>query len=317
MWNAYSSVLTTHLALVPDFDMFASNDKMPLYHALLRVLSPGPTLLSETPKYPTDKDLLAKMTSTDQSGRTKVVKTDTPAAALSGRWFWDNVQGSGSGPALMASVPVPAVYGALLGVWNVRDPKKHGKVIDHISLQDVRDALGVDKLDGEYIAYRWSHFGDAGPQAQVFSEGQDEKMPINLDVGEADMITIAKVWEEPNMKYAMVGMADKLAPLAGMSAERQKDGESTAPRFDPQNDTDGRAGKVWFSTRYHSKGIRIVGFPPDQHLSASVHGLQQAAVAQTSISPNMTVYDIPLKSGGTHSAAAANEGVVYRFSVHT
>ncbi|RSH91823.1 hypothetical protein EHS25_009193 [Saitozyma podzolica] len=225
--NTYQTILTGHLSLIPDFDMFASNPPghLPLYHALLRCLSPGPFLLSDTPDVETDQALLARMKGRDKSGEERAVKTTGAAMALSRRWFWDNLQGEKDGPALFARVNVPEAHGALIGAWNIRKTASGSWARDHLTKEDVEDALGVNELEGEYVAYSQGLSSGNKGRVEVFSAKDHRKMEIHLGKGECEGIILARVWDFGGKKLAVVGMLDKLAPLAGVQVEGVKDGQ--------------------------------------------------------------------------------------------
>lgn len=144
-WNLYNSILTSELALVPDFDMFASAPEanLPTYHGLLRCLGPGPLLLSDTPDVETDQGILFRMVGTCRNGAIKAVKMDDPIKVLPNRWFWENLKGYNDGPALMGSTYSEPTQSAIIGAWNIRKAGGGGgRVIDKIDLQDVQAALG-------------------------------------------------------------------------------------------------------------------------------------------------------------------------------
>ncbi len=236
--NIYESILTSHLSLIPDFDMFASNprDHWPTYHALLRCLSPGPLLLSDTPDTETDKALLVKMTAKTRSGRLKAVKTDSPAQALPGRWFWDNLQGEQDGPATLAYVKVPSAQGTIIGAWSCRRTGTSSVARDRIFLQDLEDALEVDQLDGEYALWSVGHSGRNGRRVELFRPGSPAEMPLELEKAECEAIIIAKVWEVKGQKVAVVGMLDKFAPLARLQVSVQG-GEQSLSRSAASSDS--------------------------------------------------------------------------------
>ena len=216
--NTYQSILTSHLSLVPDFDMFASNppDRLPTYHALLRALCPGPMLLSDTPDIETDTTLLAKLTAKSKDGKVKAVKTSTAAQALPGRWFWDNIQGGRDGPAMLAYTSLPAARGAIIGAWNCQDVKSSSRARDKISLRDIEDALETNALEDEYALWTVGHSQRNGQRAELVTPGGGVELGLELSKGECEAIIVAKVWQIRGHNVAVVGMLDKFATLAGL-----------------------------------------------------------------------------------------------------
>jgi hypothetical protein len=222
-FNIYGSILTSQLSLIPDFDMFATapEEKWPTYHAFLRALSPGPTLVSDTPDVTTNQSIIDRLTSRVKGGAVRVVKTDSPATALPGRWFWDNLQGPADGPAMLAYVKVPAAHGSIIGVWNCRSATTQSWAKDKLSLQDVEESLEVDNLDGEYVL--WS-IGLAGrsDKYQLIGPGNKVDFKIQLARAECEGIVVAKVWKVGGRKLAVLGMLDKYAPLGQLKVTMEK-----------------------------------------------------------------------------------------------
>ena len=232
-WNLHISILTSHLSLVQDYDMFSTNpeERWPLYNALLRCLSPGPMLLSDAHGVKSDRALLDRMTAKDRTGRVKVVRTQSGATALANRWFWDNLQGSRDGPALVGGVPLPIASGALLGVWNGRDADSDARAIDSIGFQDVGDVLAAGSGEqGQYAMYTLSLSKENGQKVSLVdpSTAQGSGMPMDLELnrGECEVVIVAKVWHVAGKKVALVGMLDKLAPLAGVEVVGVEHGQS-------------------------------------------------------------------------------------------
>jgi hypothetical protein len=200
--------------------MFATApaDKWPTYHAFLRALSPGPTLVSDTPDVTTDQSIIEKLTSKIKGGAVRVVKTDTPATALPGRWFWDNLQGPADGPAMLAYVNVPAAHGSIIGAWNCRSATTESWAKDKLSLQDVEESLEVDTLDGEYVM--WSiGLGRRSDKYQLIGPGGKVDFQIQLAKSECEGIVVAKVWQIRSKKLAVLGMLDKYAPLGQLKVK--------------------------------------------------------------------------------------------------
>jgi hypothetical protein len=200
--------------------MFASApaDKWPTYHAFLRALSPGPTLISDTPDVTTDQSIIEKLTSTIKGGAVRVVKTDTPATALPGRWFWDNLQGPADGPAMLAYVNVPAAHGSIIGAWNCRSATTESWAKDKLSLQDVEESLEVDALDGEYVL--WSiGLGRRSDRYQLIGPGEKVDFIIQLAKSECEGIVVAKVWQIGTKKLVVLGMLDKYASLGQLKVK--------------------------------------------------------------------------------------------------
>lgn len=202
--------------------MFASagEDKWPTYHALLRALSPGPTLVSDTPDVTTDRSIIDRLTSTTKDGSIRVVKTESPATALPGRWFWDNLQGPADGPAMMAYVHVPAAHGSIIGAWNCRSATTQSWAKDTLKLQDVEESLEVDTLEGEYVLWCLGLAGRSD-KYRLVNPGDKVDFLIQMARSECEAVVVAKVWKFGQKRLAVLGMSDKYAPLAHVRISRQ------------------------------------------------------------------------------------------------
>lgn len=197
--------------------MFATNppDRWPTYHALLRALSPGPVLLSDTPDDDTDMALVRKLVGKSKDGKTRVVKADSAIRVLSNRWFWDNLDTSTSGPSVMAGVPVSQAGGAMIGAWNCHDPESGVDAIDAISLDDVEDAM-EQELEGEVVLWRTGLSKGDGKRFDVVSADWKGKMEIELAKGECESFVLARIWEMGDKKVAVLGSLEHLSPLSGV-----------------------------------------------------------------------------------------------------
>lgn len=195
--------------------MFATapQDSWPVYHAFLRALCPGPVLVSDTPSVTTDKTIIERLTSPAGGGEQRAVKTATPATALPGRWFWDNLQGPADGPAMIAYVHVPLAYGAIIGAWNTRHATSQSWAKDSLSRQDIEEAVEVDHLDGEYVLWCLNLAGRS-ERYRLVKPGDRVDFSIQLARSECEGVVVAKVWQVGGKKLAVLGMLDKYAPLA-------------------------------------------------------------------------------------------------------
>ncbi|ORY33470.1 glycoside hydrolase superfamily [Naematelia encephala] len=297
----HTSVLTRELSLIPDFDMFATNppNHLPTYHALLRALSPGPILISDTPDVLTDRALTAKLTARDKSGNVKVVKARVPATVLSGRWFWDNLISNSEGPAMIASTPMPEAHGAILGAWNGHDVR----AIDRITLRDVEDALDLDGggLTSEFALWSVGHSRNSGQKVELLDKSWQGGMDIELEREDCEAVVLARVWDVGAYKVAVVGMLDKIACLAGISVRVEHD-------------------RLHVRTRYATKALSVLCF--DRESAKSV-GLT-VEINNISIKPTMTtvkenprVILLMISVGGEGEGLNRNKGHDYWEVIYT
>lgn len=220
-FNLYMTILTSHLSLVPDFDMFATTPKprWPIYHALLRALGPGPTLISDVSGSQTDQAVLERLIAKDWNGSRKVVKMDYPVCIPATRWFWDNIDGLGQGPALMGVVPAPKCHGGIVAIWNGRKMQGGDRAVDAVGIEEVEDVLGRALSPGE--TYLLSSVGLSGERRSCEVPcGWTGKFSFELGKGECEVLVLCRLWGLKRTKVAVLGMMDKMAPLAGISVSR-------------------------------------------------------------------------------------------------
>lgn len=79
--NAFNSILTRHLNVVPDWDMFQSAGPDAAFHAAARCISGGPVCISDVPGEH-DVDLLAQVTARTIRGGVVVLRPSVPARAM-------------------------------------------------------------------------------------------------------------------------------------------------------------------------------------------------------------------------------------------
>ncbi|KAK8845598.1 hypothetical protein IAR55_006314 [Kwoniella newhampshirensis] len=216
--NTYNTILTSHLSLIPDFDMFASSPSslLPIYHGLLRSSSPGPVLLSDTPHVSSDIKLLDRLTAKTKSGDVKVVQAVRPGSALSGRWFWDNLKEGRDGPAIVAGTKY-SDWGGIIGCWNSHDPRSGAIARDKIVYRDVEDLLDLseDLTAGKYILYPIGLSRYAAAASLCDAKGGE--VEIELGTHECEGVVVSKIWDVGKWKVAVLGMLDKFACFAGLS----------------------------------------------------------------------------------------------------
>ena len=71
--NAHNSLFTSHLNIVPDWDMFQTHHEYSAFHAAGRCVSGGPIYITDEPGQH-DLDLIAQMTARDTDGKTIILR---------------------------------------------------------------------------------------------------------------------------------------------------------------------------------------------------------------------------------------------------
>jgi hypothetical protein len=236
LWNTRNSILTSNLSLIPDYDMFASNpaSHRPLYHALLRAMSVGTVLLSDTPDTDTDLQVLDALTAQSPGGEVKLVRSNVPAVQLPNRWFDLDLSGSSPGKAHLASTWDEKQGCGIVAAWNCHDPSTETICHDVLSDQDL-DAM-IDSISStgpdQYfvVPRRYSKgFRDDGVAASVYSPGVPFNLPFELEEGECEAFAVCKAWSVQDIRVAVLGMQDKLYPFAGLQVGLQS-GEKHNPQ---------------------------------------------------------------------------------------
>lgn len=163
-----------------------------------------------------DQTILDKLVSSDRQGNRRVVKMETAASVPASRWFWDNIDGYGRGPALLAVVPVPKCQGALIAAWNGRKLHGGGNAVDSLGLAEIEDALGRSIQSGEAFLVHCLGLSGKKKLWQVGS-GWEGKIEFELQQGECELFVVSKIWDFQGGKFAVLDMLGTLAPLAGVS----------------------------------------------------------------------------------------------------
>ncbi|KAK6905258.1 hypothetical protein I204_08086 [Kwoniella mangroviensis CBS 8886] len=221
-FNTYNTILTSHLCLIPDFDMFASSPSklLPIYHALLRALGPGPILLSDTPQNPSDTRLISKLLATTKDGKKAVIKSPRPVQVLSNRWFLDNLKGNTDGPALVAGTRFDEGVGGLIGVWNVHDHSPSAIAKDKITWRDIEDLLDLEENDAsEYCLttpMRLSAIADGITTGRIVTSSNGGSFEVGLKKGECELVCVSKLYSFEGFKVGLVGLKDKFACMSGL-----------------------------------------------------------------------------------------------------
>ncbi|KAJ9109313.1 hypothetical protein QFC21_000642 [Naganishia friedmannii] len=246
--NIYQAILTSHLAHVPDADMFMTRAQYPLYHALLRALFPGPLLLSDK-QGQHDQAIIACLVGRDKRGTVQVVKSrETPAKPLANRVFpvssgdADLPVAKGDGKAVLAAVLYPALHAATIAAWNTRDRDQPGVTRDTLTRLDILDALevpvvtkdkgGTRAQEKAYALYRYGYANGLPVQDELRqvalvelgeAGAQDDVVSFTLEQTTCEAFTVSPVYwlngsDGPRIRVSPLGLVDKLAGLSGLKS---------------------------------------------------------------------------------------------------
>lgn len=112
--NAHNALLTQHLNILPDWDMFQTDHEFAGFHAAARCLSGGPIYITDTPGRH-NIDLIAEMTGPTPRGKTVIFRPSVVGRSIDAYTSYDE-------PAILkiGSYHGRAVTGTpLLGVFNI------------------------------------------------------------------------------------------------------------------------------------------------------------------------------------------------------
>ena len=246
--NVYTSILTSQLCHVPDADMFMSAAQLPLYHALLRALYPGPLLLTDK-QNEHDLGIVGALVGHSKSGAASVMKADRACRTLGNRVFplstSDHPVGNADGPPVIGYVSYPKLESATLAAWNTRDRDRPGKSTVALTVLDILDALErpalQNTLDECYVVYRHGYtngFNDSGDRqvAVITPEtyADQSMMTVTLAHNACEAFTVAKMhtlqYEDHHFRVACLGLVDKFAGLSGLRSVTAAKGKKPSPQ---------------------------------------------------------------------------------------
>jgi hypothetical protein len=221
--------------------------QLPLYHALLRALVPGPLLLTDK-QNEHDLDIVGALIGHTKTGEASVVKSHQTIRPLANRLFptssSDEPVGKGDGPPVIGYVAYPALESATLAAWNTRDRDHPGKSTVALTLLDVLDALErpVEKknADESYVVYRNGYTGGVSDskdrQVAVVTPdtyADQALITVTLEHNACEAFTIAKMftlqYEGHELRVACLGLVDKFAGLSGLQSVNASKGKQQAP----------------------------------------------------------------------------------------
>ncbi|KAI0389562.1 glycoside hydrolase family 36 protein [Xylariaceae sp. FL0594] len=204
--NAHNALLTQHLNILPDWDMFQTRHEQAAYHTAARCISGGPIYITDEPGQH-DMQLIKQMTALTPRGKTVILRPSVLGRTIDAYTGYEEDSllkiGSYNGKA--------AIGTPFLGIFNTRP---HA-LTDIVSLGSFP---GV--LDSQRYIVR-SHV--RGQTTPVVTEPQSEaaRLVVSLDVGGYDILTAYPITEfesETNGKIstASLGLIDKMTGAAAI-----------------------------------------------------------------------------------------------------
>ena len=204
--NAYNSLLTSELNVVPDWDMFQSKHEGGYsgFHAAARAVSGGPVMITDKPGEH-DLQLIGALSAKTVGGR--VIGLRMGAGRVSGRNVWERY-----GDRNVLRI-VSKGHGdeGMLGLFNIAEGERH-------ALASLDDFEGL-KEGGEYVARSYRTGQVFGP----FTEEEGSKMKpeelvqVKLDVKGWELLTAHPVHRVHNSNIAVLGLLEKMSGIAAVT----------------------------------------------------------------------------------------------------
>ncbi|OTA64266.1 glycoside hydrolase family 36 protein [Hypoxylon sp. EC38] len=227
--NAHNALLTQHLNILPDWDMFQTDHEFAGFHAAARCLSGGPIYITDVPgKH--NIELINQMTGRTPRGKTVI--------------FRPSVLGKSIDPYMSYDEPVILKIGSYHGRAETGTPMLG---VFNTSRQHLRELVALSDFPGalssvEYVV-RAHRSGFVTPILKL--DSPTAKLAVSLDIREYDIFTAFPVTQfntETNGKIhvANMGLIEKMTGAAAITSH-----ESEAQHN----------GRVFLDTRLKALGI--------------------------------------------------------------
>jgi hypothetical protein len=192
--NAHNAILTQHLNLLPDWDMFQTAGAFPGMHAAARCLSGGPIYITDVPGQH-DKNLIDQMTAPTLGGILHILRPETVGRSLEAYNRPESHRFLRIGSAHKGS--------SLLGLFNIGE-KRRMEIISASAFQPpIAD-------DGPLIVK--SHVANRTrllPNREAFTS-------IVLAPKEYEIMTAFPVESQAGFRFAVIGLLGKMTGIAAI-----------------------------------------------------------------------------------------------------
>lgn len=195
--NAHNALLTRHLNVLPDWDMFQTLQSHASYHAAARTLSGGPIFITDVPGQH-DVDLIEAMTAHSPAG-TRIALRPRPAAVSGSPW---SRYADGNLCKIGTSTGDGSSVAGLLGVFNITE----GEVSELISVND------FPSMRAEKVLVMSQRTGQVIGPLEV-SDGVF--VNIKVAAGGWDILTAVPV-VEAKVPLAVLGLRGKMSGAAAV-----------------------------------------------------------------------------------------------------
>ncbi|GAB7347305.1 hypothetical protein MBLNU459_g3387t1 [Dothideomycetes sp. NU459] len=226
--NAHNALLTQHLNILPDWDMFQTAHEFAGMHAAARCLSGGPIYLTDVPGQH-DLPLINNMTAKATDGRAIILRPEKPGITME-----QYVKPQSSRFLRIGTTHQTA---SLLGVFNIGDRSRD----ELVTLRAFRDAAAGDQ---KYVVRAHSTGHISGPLSA------DDALPaVRVQLGPAryEVLTACPVWthHDTDIAIAVLGLLGK---FSGAAAVRSVD-----------FGTDSHSGRAAVVLAVHMKAVGTLG----------------------------------------------------------
>ncbi|KAK0945799.1 hypothetical protein LTR29_002655 [Friedmanniomyces endolithicus] len=202
--NAHNSLLTQHLNVLPDWDMFQTSHPWAAFHAAARCVSGGPIYFTDEPgKH--DITLIRQMTAQTPRGKTVILRPHRVGKAMDPYNGYEDLAllkvGTYVGPARTGT--------SILGIFNVSGQS----LSEFVHLLDFP---GTE--EGEYVVSSFVG-GDVSPA--MSKTGQSAMVGVELEVQGWDILSAYALRsftvKEKGVKVAMIGLVGKMTGSAAVT----------------------------------------------------------------------------------------------------
>ncbi|KAI3332075.1 glycoside hydrolase family 36 protein [Xylariaceae sp. AK1471] len=202
--NAHNAVLTQHLNLLPDWDMFQTAGVFPALHAAARCLSGGPIYITDVPG-DHDLDLINQITGLDSGGRLKILRPSTKGRATE---VYNKAHGN-----RFLHIAAAHHKSVFLGLFNLETDKR----------MEIVTTRSFPDLDAQHGYIVKSHIED-----KIYDFSRNEGiLDVSISPMQFDILTAFPISRIGTLQYVILGLIGKMtgaAALAETPTLHKKDG---------------------------------------------------------------------------------------------
>jgi hypothetical protein len=216
--NAHNSLLTQHLNVLPDWDMFQTSHPWAGFHAAARCVSGGPIYFTDTPGEH-DLDLLHQLSATTTRGKTVILRSHTVGKATTAY----NTYSAQTLLKISTYVGFARTGTGILGTFNLSETETLSEFVP------LDQFPGTE--EGEYVlsSYRSDKFSSPVSRVSIEAAGKGKKnhdplLAIDLPPASWDILTASPVRRftlshhgETPLSVSLLGLRGKMTGIAAVT----------------------------------------------------------------------------------------------------